>query len=50
MDIVKFTIDPRNEEEREALLKEIREHGALSEAEKQQLTEELKELVPEAAP
>ncbi|GMX62074.1 hypothetical protein Elgi_18780 [Paenibacillus elgii] len=50
MDIVKFTIDPCNEEEREALLKEIREHGALSEAEKQQLSEELKQLQPEAAP
>lgn len=50
MDIVKFTIDPCNEEEREALLKEIREHGALSEAEKQQLAEELKQLQPEAAP
>ncbi|MCM3272020.1 hypothetical protein [Paenibacillus elgii] len=50
MDIVKFTIDPRNEEEREALLEEIREHGALSEVEKQQLAEELKELQPEATP
>lgn len=50
MDIVKFTVDPHNEEEREALLKEIREHGTLSEAEKEQLTKELKELQPEAAP
>lgn len=50
MDIVKFTIDPHSEEEREALLKEVREHGALSGAEKEQLTKELKELQFDAAP